>query len=91
MQTEAKRDEVPLPEPVGIVVVGTQALRAFTADQLREYGRQCAQAERERCAQVCDEISRVAGDEKYSHSATVRYEGGPIFAAAIRSQNLIKE
>ena len=46
---EAKRDEVPLPEPVdelcgddGFNVIGVQPV--YTADQLREHGRQCAQA-----------------------------------------------
>lgn len=29
-----------LPEPAGVIIVGTQALRAFTADQMQEYAIQ---------------------------------------------------
>lgn len=39
---------IPLPEPAGVIVVGTQALRGFTADQMRA----AILAERERCAAI---------------------------------------
>lgn len=79
---EAKRDEVPLPEkvvvdrhlPTGVVIY------AYTDDQLREYGRQRVQAERERCARVVEQFPHWLGNQ-----------GRAEIAAAIRSQNLIKE
>lgn len=30
-----------LPEPAGVIIVGTQAMRAFTADQMHTYGEAC--------------------------------------------------
>jgi hypothetical protein len=54
-----------LPElPEGRVLTGSTALwvesepslTAFTADQMREYGLECARLERERCAAICDII-----------------------------------
>lgn len=90
---EAKRDEVPLPEPHGYVGACNQyciqpkdsplmweKLNRWTADQLREYGRQCVQAERERCARVVEQFPHWLGNQ-----------GRAEIAAAIRSQNLIKE
>ena len=55
----------PLPEPIGAIDLdcgpapgGGRELLAvdgFTAHQLRAYGQQCAAAERERCAMVCEQ------------------------------------
>lgn len=62
----------PLPEPASI-----NGLPGYTADQLRAYAEAAVLAERERCAQVCDELS--------SGLATGRDEGALICAAAIRA------
>ena len=40
----------PLPEPAGVIVVNTQALRAFTADQMRAFAAAAVAEERERRA-----------------------------------------
>ena len=46
----------PLPEPEGVIVVGTQALRAFTAYQMRAYALQSrANGQATQPAQVTDE------------------------------------
>lgn len=69
---------IPLPEPAGIIVVGTQALRAFTADQMRA----AILAEREGCAKVCDVMAH-----NYAGSAAKGYTASDIIAmcaAAIR-------
>jgi hypothetical protein len=38
----------PLPEPEGVIVVRTQARRAFTAEQMQEYAAAAVAAERAR-------------------------------------------
>lgn len=84
---EAKRDEVPLPEPVGIVVVGTQALRAFTADQLLAYGRQCAQAAAElrRQHQAIVELREVVNEFFSLDEALLKDIYGSEFVNAARA------
>lgn len=50
-----------LPEPAGVIIVGTQALRAFTADQMQEYAIQTIESTRlfamtpEQIADACNE------------------------------------
>lgn len=42
----------PLPEPQDVIIVGTQAMRAFTADQMRAYRAEGVAAERERLCEA---------------------------------------
>lgn len=59
MTEQSEQAKLPeLPEPAGVIIVGTQALRAFTADQMRAFYAAGVAAERERAAKICDEIEQ---------------------------------
>lgn len=65
---EAKRKVAPLPPP--LCRDDTQHdVDYYTADQVREYGRQCAQAERERSVQMANERIR---EVFLSHGFTIK-------------------
>lgn len=82
---EAKRDEVPLPEPVGRVFHDgsefedpwVSTLDAYTADQLREYGRQCAQAALESTSAELEALRKDAARYRRLRAGIARTTGGP--------------
>ncbi len=47
----------------------------YTADQMREYGKACVAAERERCARIAMEFRRGAGDHVCGQVAAAIMEG----------------
>jgi hypothetical protein len=51
----------PLPEPAGVIIVGTQALRAFTADQMHAY----ASAAEQRAAAAEAEAEALRRDAEH--------------------------
>jgi hypothetical protein len=71
-------DPLPLPEPDGVIVVGTQAMRAFTAEQMHAYAAAAVAAERERIAAMLDMDWPADGAEEREHRGYC--------AAAIRAQ-----
>jgi hypothetical protein len=57
----------PLPE---LVVIDTHiptniVIRGYTSKQMREYGKACATAERERCAKVCRDFDATDSLSNY--------------------------
>lgn len=63
----------------------------YTADQMREYARAAIQAERERCAKVCDQISAQLKAQVPKRGASTSPTYGGVVgaakcAAAIRGQ-----
>jgi hypothetical protein len=66
MATEPKAK---MPEPAGVIVVGTQALRAFTAEQMRAYGEaRAAEARRE----ALEEAASVAENYELDIARAIR-------------------
>lgn len=49
----------PLPEPEGVIVVGTQALRAFTAYQMRTYALQAIALRPVQVPMTDEEIEKI--------------------------------
>lgn len=80
----------PLPEPdLGSILVGRETIALGHSDEaMRAYGEACAAAERERCANLCEDI----GDEyqrsegrKYPELKSDAETGASKCAAAIRA------
>ena len=69
----------PLPEPTGSQWLDWDDKSStyealYTADQMIAYGAACAAAERERCAQVCDEHASSEGIAQKC-AAAIRAQG----------------
>lgn len=66
-------DLPPLPEPEGVIIVNTQALRGFTADQMREYALAAVAAERAACARLIERYPEWVGPKaKEEIAAAIR-------------------
>jgi hypothetical protein len=75
----------PLPEPITVINTGMQALRGFSAEQMRAYALAAVLEEREACAKVCDDKERRKW-EIFAHGGQVEGIGPLDCAAAIRSR-----
>ena len=73
----------PLPEPAGVIVVGTQALRAFTAEQVQAVALEAVRMERESIAALCEREEEAHRMFKNHQAAYVLDQ----LAAAIRSRS----
>lgn len=69
----------PLPEPEGVIVVHTQALRAFTADQMRDFARVAIAAYLEKHGEVVAWYHDEYGTVELSRIRRVGWK--PLFAA----------
>lgn len=77
----ASVDAVELPEPDGVIVVGTQALRALSSTTVRRLIAEAVAREQEECAEVC-EGKVFAPDAPYDEASRAALE----CVAAIRSR-----
>jgi hypothetical protein len=74
---------VPLPDPHPDACVGTSVdgwTGAYTREQMRAYALQAVAAERERCAKLCEEVSR----EHFADGMTWECNGAAACASRIR-------
>ncbi len=84
MSDDAK---VPLPEPASIrprngnYVFQVEPVRAYTAEQMREYATACVAAERERWAKACDDHAdgcrQTARTTARYLAKLIRHDGNP--------------